>query len=100
MAPTSVLTLADAGNKFEDLSGVEIKPGENPYDALINACHGSPVSHGSSNKEMRFIAGVGFGLMLIQRTSPRPRYSLSMPLTARQETLSSEKSSCSPNSRS
>ncbi|KAK4240226.1 RNA ligase/cyclic nucleotide phosphodiesterase [Achaetomium macrosporum] len=38
MAPTA---LPD-GNKFEDLSGVEIKPGDNPFDALINACHGSP----------------------------------------------------------
>lgn len=38
------LPLDDAANKFEDLSGVEIKPGDNPYDALINACHGSPVS--------------------------------------------------------
>ncbi|EAQ84685.1 hypothetical protein CHGG_08699 [Chaetomium globosum CBS 148.51] len=36
------LSLADAGNKFEDLSGVDIKPGDNPYDALINACSGSP----------------------------------------------------------
>jgi hypothetical protein len=34
----------DAANKFEDLSGVEIKPGDNPYNALINACDGSPVS--------------------------------------------------------
>ncbi|AEO64510.1 uncharacterized protein THITE_2110706 [Thermothielavioides terrestris NRRL 8126] len=33
--------LADAGNQFEDLSGIAIKPGENPYDALINACQGS-----------------------------------------------------------
>lgn len=31
-------------NKFEDLSGVAIKEGENPYDALINACQGCPVS--------------------------------------------------------
>lgn len=44
MAPAAGLVLADAGNKFEDLSGVEIKEGDNPYDALINACHGSPVS--------------------------------------------------------
>jgi hypothetical protein len=36
--------LADAGNQFEDLSGIAIKPGENPYDALINACQGSAVS--------------------------------------------------------
>ncbi|KAH6617256.1 RNA ligase/cyclic nucleotide phosphodiesterase [Chaetomium tenue] len=36
------LNLADAGNKFEDLSGIDIKPGDNPYDALINACSGSP----------------------------------------------------------
>jgi hypothetical protein len=36
--------LEDAANKFEDLSGVKIKPGDNPYNALINACDGSPVS--------------------------------------------------------
>jgi hypothetical protein len=42
MAPTT--PLPDAGNKFEDLSGVEIKPGDNPFDALINACDNSPVS--------------------------------------------------------
>ncbi|KAK3294971.1 RNA ligase/cyclic nucleotide phosphodiesterase [Chaetomium fimeti] len=36
------LPLADVGNKFEDLSGVDIKPGDNPYDALISACYGSP----------------------------------------------------------
>ncbi|KAJ4287081.1 hypothetical protein N0V88_007775 [Collariella sp. IMI 366227] len=41
MAAASGLRLADAENKFEDLSGVEIKPGDNPYDALINACEGS-----------------------------------------------------------
>lgn len=33
--------------RFEDLSGVKIKPGENPYNALIDACQGSPVSHSS-----------------------------------------------------
>lgn len=46
MAPSSTTNSADAnaGNKFEDLSGVAIKPGDNPYDALINACQGSPVS--------------------------------------------------------
>ena len=42
--PAADPSLGDAANKFEDLSGVEIKPGDNPYDALINACDGSPVS--------------------------------------------------------
>ena len=28
----------DAKNKLEDLSGVQLKPGENPYNALIDAC--------------------------------------------------------------
>ncbi|KAG7286383.1 hypothetical protein NEMBOFW57_008692 [Staphylotrichum longicolle] len=43
MAPSSTTKSTDAnsGNKFEDLSGVAIKPGDNPYDALINACQGS-----------------------------------------------------------
>ncbi|ROV92358.1 hypothetical protein VMCG_09125 [Cytospora schulzeri] len=29
----------DAKNKLEDLSGVKFQPGENPYKALIEACH-------------------------------------------------------------
>ncbi|KAL2022027.1 hypothetical protein VTK56DRAFT_6267 [Thermocarpiscus australiensis] len=33
---------ADAGNKFEDLSGIDTKAAGNPYDALINACCGRP----------------------------------------------------------
>ncbi|KAK4126665.1 hypothetical protein N657DRAFT_640525 [Parathielavia appendiculata] len=41
MAPGSVFPLTEDAPKFEDLSGLEIKPGDNPYDALINACHGS-----------------------------------------------------------
>jgi hypothetical protein len=44
MAPASGIQVSDTGNKFEDLSGIEIKPDENPYDALINACDGCPVS--------------------------------------------------------
>jgi hypothetical protein len=51
MAAVSGLTVADAGNKFEDLSGVEIKPGDNPYDALINACQGSAVRCPFSTRE-------------------------------------------------
>ncbi|KAF2973486.1 hypothetical protein GQX73_g208 [Xylaria multiplex] len=38
----SILELTDAKNKLEDLSGVKIKPGENPYNALIEACHDDP----------------------------------------------------------
>jgi hypothetical protein len=37
--------LADAQNKFEDLSGVNIADYENPYDALIEACGNNPVRH-------------------------------------------------------
>ncbi|KUI59037.1 hypothetical protein VP1G_06316 [Cytospora mali] len=33
------LESTDAKNKLEDLSGIQIKPGENPYKALIEACH-------------------------------------------------------------
>lgn len=39
----SILELTDVRNKLEDLSGVELKPGENPYCALIDACHDNPV---------------------------------------------------------
>lgn len=35
MAP--VLESTDARNKYEDLSGVDIQPGDNPYTALITA---------------------------------------------------------------
>ncbi|KAF4464420.1 ureidoglycolate hydrolase [Fusarium albosuccineum] len=33
------LELTDARNKLEDLSGVVLKPGENPYTALIRTCN-------------------------------------------------------------
>ncbi|KAF4975269.1 hypothetical protein FZEAL_7936 [Fusarium zealandicum] len=36
------LELTDARNKLEDLSGIELKPGENPYTALIRTCNDSP----------------------------------------------------------
>lgn len=45
MAPT--LESTDIKNKLEDLSGVVIKPGENPYNALIEACGDDPVSFSS-----------------------------------------------------
>ncbi|KAK4447864.1 RNA ligase/cyclic nucleotide phosphodiesterase [Podospora aff. communis PSN243] len=38
----SQLEAAELRNKLEDLSGVEIKPGQNPYEALINVCNGRP----------------------------------------------------------
>jgi hypothetical protein len=39
-----VLESTDAKNKLEDLSGVVLKPGENPYNALIEKCENDPVS--------------------------------------------------------
>ncbi|KAI0202049.1 60S ribosomal protein L44 [Astrocystis sublimbata] len=39
----SLLESTDVKNKLVDLSGVEIKPGENPYNALIEACHDDPI---------------------------------------------------------
>lgn len=38
------LESTDARNKLEDLSGVKIQPGENPYKALIKACNDDAVS--------------------------------------------------------
>ncbi|KAI0134239.1 RNA ligase/cyclic nucleotide phosphodiesterase [Xylariales sp. AK1849] len=38
----SVLESTDVKNKLEDLSGVVLKPGENPYDALIETCNDDP----------------------------------------------------------
>ncbi|OAA46047.1 RNA ligase/cyclic nucleotide phosphodiesterase [Metarhizium rileyi] len=32
----------DAGSTLEDLSGIALRPGENPYSAFINACHDDP----------------------------------------------------------
>ncbi len=34
---------SDAGNTFEDLSGVNVALYSNPYDALIDACKDDPV---------------------------------------------------------
>lgn len=39
----SALESTDAKNKLEDLSGVKLQPGENPYKALIEACNDDPV---------------------------------------------------------
>ncbi|KAL4725402.1 hypothetical protein ACLX1H_007549 [Fusarium chlamydosporum] len=33
---------AEARNKLEDLSGIQLQPGENPYNALIKACNDDP----------------------------------------------------------
>lgn len=41
---SAVLESTDAKNKLEDLSGIVIEPGGNPYDALIAACSNDPVS--------------------------------------------------------
>lgn len=38
-----MLEPTDAKNKLEDLSGVPIQPGENPYQALIKACNDDAV---------------------------------------------------------
>lgn len=40
---------AEARNKLEDLSGIQLEPGENPYNALIKACNDDPVSDCHSN---------------------------------------------------
>ena len=33
----------DATHKLEDLSGIVLKPGDNPYAAFIEACNDKPV---------------------------------------------------------
>lgn len=39
----SQLASTDAKNKLEDLSGITIQPGQNPYQAFIEACNDDPV---------------------------------------------------------
>lgn len=39
----AVFEPTDIKNKLEDLSGVVVKPGENPYNALIQTCQDDPV---------------------------------------------------------
>lgn len=41
------LESTDAKNKLEDHSGVKVQPGENPYKALIEACHDDAVRPGN-----------------------------------------------------
>ena len=36
---------ADSRNKLEDLSGIQVEPGQNPYEALIGVCQNRPVSY-------------------------------------------------------
>lgn len=43
----TALESTDAKNKLEDLSGIQVKPGENPYEALIRACRNDPVCPGT-----------------------------------------------------
>ena len=38
------ITPSDAENKLEDLSGIALQPGQNPYDASIGACNGDNVA--------------------------------------------------------
>ncbi|KAF5551518.1 ureidoglycolate hydrolase [Fusarium mexicanum] len=39
---TAQFEAAEARNKLEDLSGIQLEPGENPYNALIKACNDDP----------------------------------------------------------
>jgi hypothetical protein len=87
MGAASGFPVAEAGNKFEDLSGVEIKPGDNPYDALINACQGSAV--GWTPFSPRIMRG---RRELTVRTG-RPRSKPSTPRIAPQGMRSSGRSS-------
>jgi len=36
---------ADSRNKLGDLSGIQVEPGQNPYEALIGVCQSRPVSY-------------------------------------------------------
>jgi hypothetical protein len=43
MAMSRVLESTDARNKLEDLSGVSIGPGQNPYEVFIRHCNDDAV---------------------------------------------------------
>jgi hypothetical protein len=51
----SILELPDVKNKLEDLSGMVLKPGDNPYNALIDACHDDPVESSLSVAPVLFV---------------------------------------------
>lgn len=61
MAPA--LESTDARNKLEDLSGITIQPGENPYKALIEACEDDAVFPTSS-----------FSLFMLKRIRSNGQY--------------------------
>jgi hypothetical protein len=48
-----VLESTDLRNKLEDLSGVVFRPGENPYNALIETCHDDPVESPLSHQDLK-----------------------------------------------
>lgn len=48
-----MLESTDAKNKLEDLSGIKLEPGENPYKSLIEACDDDPVRDGSFTSSLR-----------------------------------------------
>lgn len=52
---TGQLPLPDAQNKLEDLSGIVLKPGENPYMALIKACDDKPVSEAPNTSRSMYL---------------------------------------------
>ena len=61
MSPT--LESTDARNKLEDLSGIKIAPGENPYEALIKACNNDPVRKTSSRPVDQIAIGIVYDLL-------------------------------------
>lgn len=38
------LESTDSRNKLEDLSGIVLRPGDNPYEVFIDACNNNHVS--------------------------------------------------------
>lgn len=47
------LASVDARNKLEDLSGIVIQPGENPYAVFIKACNDNHVSDTPPARHLR-----------------------------------------------
>lgn len=75
----SILESTDVKNKLEDLSGVIVKPGENPYNALIDMCNDEPVGRAVSSCQNSRVVVAGDGVQVISREDATEHATLAGP---------------------